>query len=260
MFFLPCLLWRFLNGRSGMNIAVIMEAAMASQRAVYAENREKTLRYTVHLLDRYLLVRREQKTGCTHRLKQKLSRYCLLFYSKFYGNYLTCSYMLIKLFYIGNAAGQLFLLDLILGYDFHMVGFNVISHLIMGSHWSESERFPRVTQCDFIIRQATNVHSYTFQCVLPINLFNEKIFIIVWFWLLFVAVTAILSVFQWLDKTLCWPKQVSLQIQWRHMSVMASQIPDNSIVFFYSLLKVRITAPLNSPLTADSPHKKASNT
>ena len=50
-----------------MSVGIIMEAAVASQRAVYAETREKTLRYTVQLIDKYLLVQREHKTGCLVR-------------------------------------------------------------------------------------------------------------------------------------------------------------------------------------------------
>ncbi len=205
--FLPCVIWRFLNKRSGINIGIIMEAAIASQRAVYPETREKTLRYTVHLLDRYLLAQRDHRTGCVVRCKHMLSKHCFLIYGKFYGNYLTFSYILVKVIYVINAIGQLFLLDIILGYDFHLFGIYVMKHLLQGHEWSDSQRFPRVTLCDFHIRQNTNVHRYTFQCVLPINLFNEKIFIIVWFWLLFVALVTLLSLIHWLKKTMYWPGQ-----------------------------------------------------
>lgn len=68
-----------------------------------------------------------------------------------------------------------------------MFGFEVVENLAKNNEWRESHRFPRVTLCDFQIRQLQNVHRYTVQCVLPINLFNEKIFIFIWFWLVLVS-------------------------------------------------------------------------
>ena len=41
------------------------------------------------------------------------------------------------------------------------------------------------------------------QCVLPINLFNEKIFIFVWFWLVFMSIITIVSFITWICRTLC---------------------------------------------------------
>ena len=39
---------------------------------------------------------------------------------------------------------------------------------------------------------------YTVQCVLPINLFNEKIFIVLWFWLFLIAVMSWSNYAHWL--------------------------------------------------------------
>jgi len=55
-----------------------------------------------------------------------------------------------------------------------------------------------VTLCDFKIRQLQNVHTFTVQCVLPINLFNEKIFAAVWFWLFFVSILSFYNLASWL--------------------------------------------------------------
>jgi len=68
-------------------------------------------------------------------------------------------------------------------------------------------RFPRVSMCDFKIRQSTNVHSYTVQCVLPVNMFNEKIFTVVWFWLFFMAVVTLVGLLRWLCQLTYWPAQ-----------------------------------------------------
>ncbi|KAI0232467.1 Innexin unc-9, partial [Lamellibrachia satsuma] len=39
---------------------------------------------------------------------------------------------------------------------------------------------------------------HTVQCVLPINLFNEKIYIFLWFWMVFVAAATCLSFLRWI--------------------------------------------------------------
>jgi len=60
-----------------------------------------------------------------------------------------------------------------------------------------TQRFPTVTLCDFAVRQMGTVHSHTLQCVLPINLFNEKIYAFLWFWFVWVAVAVCLSIVRW---------------------------------------------------------------
>ena len=208
MFTLPYLLWKILNRRSGIDITDIMEAAVTSRKAMYAESKEKTLRYAVLMLDRHFLTHRERKTGCWSRMKHILSKRCCLFYGKFYGNYLTFSYIVVKTMYLVNAVAQLFLLDVILGYDYHMFGIRVLRHFLYGEQWEASERFPRVTLCDFRIRQNTNVHQYTVQCVLPINIFNEKIFVIVWFWFVLVCLLTAYNLMQWTLQSIHWQGQL----------------------------------------------------
>lgn len=56
-----------------------------------------------------------------------------------------------------------------------------------------------MTFCDFKIRNmGDNIHQHSVQCALPINLFNEKFFILLWFWLMILAVFTLLSFLNWL--------------------------------------------------------------
>ena len=71
-------------------------------------------------------------------------------------------------------------------------------NLITEHEWSHSGIFPRVTLCDFSVRNlgSSNVPN-TVQCILPINMLNEKVFIILWFWLSFVLTVTIFNSLRW---------------------------------------------------------------
>ena len=204
---IPGLLWRFFMLRSGVNVAALIDAATTCQRASYTEIRARTIRYIVVQMDRYLMAQRDYSKGCCVRIRHVTSKYCFLIGGKRHGNYLTVSYLVVKLLYLFNAVGQLFLLDKFLGIDYHWYGIQVISQLVRGEDWTVSERFPRVTLCNFEIRHQARIHDYVVQCALTINLFNEKIFVIVWFWYVFIALATLFSLTQWIVRAVVWPAQ-----------------------------------------------------
>ena len=108
-------------------------------------------------------------------------------------------YLFVKLLYILNVFLQFFLLDIVLTTQFEEYGLDVMGGAISDTDWTLTPRvpFPRVTMCDFEVRRLGNVHSYTVQCTLPINLYNEKIFLFLWFWLILVTLVNIVELFSW---------------------------------------------------------------
>lgn len=118
------------------------------------------------------------------------------------GNYLVMLFLFSKLCYIVNVFGQLFVLNRVLSTRYSTFGVDMLSHLVSDLDWTEDSyvAFPRVTLCDFKIRgqDLGNVQTYTVQCVLPVNLYNEKIYMFLWFWMIAVALASVVSFIVWL--------------------------------------------------------------
>ncbi|GMT28901.1 hypothetical protein PFISCL1PPCAC_20198 [Pristionchus fissidentatus] len=73
------------------------------------------------------------------------------------------------------------------------------SNLFRGREWHESAQFPRVTYCDAEVREmGGQVHTWTVQCVLMVNMFNEKIFFVIWWSLIIVFVLSALNIIDWI--------------------------------------------------------------
>ena len=200
LFYCPCLIWRLLNDRSGIDVNNVVDAALTAHNAMHSETRDKTVKYIARHYDRYLGNRK--KLGGNKFMK--VVKLCLtkVMCGRRYGNYLTFLYLVVKVFYMANAIGQLFLLNAFIGDGYSVYGFDVMHDLATGTDWRASRRFPRVTMCAFTVRRLGSNHNYNVQCVLPINLFNEKIYIFIWFWLVFVSIISIFSFCSWLYRSI----------------------------------------------------------
>ncbi|VDO05672.1 unnamed protein product [Rodentolepis nana] len=165
------------------------------------ESRKSNITYVARHIEDSLTSQREYRDGCGVNCRKALARSCCFWFGKRYGNYLICLYLITKALYIFNVVGQFFLMNRILGTNYTFYGLDLIRDIAEGYLWEESGNFPRITLCDFEIRKLANSHRYTVQCVLPINMFNEKIFIFLWFWFILVSAVSISSFLYWSYKS-----------------------------------------------------------
>ncbi|KRZ97187.1 Innexin-10 [Trichinella sp. T8] len=181
-FRLPSIMWRYLADHSGIRIRDVINLAM-DERNVRAEIKEQNIdALTKHILNALQFHRRlEQQQQQRHVASPH--RLCRLLNLPYTAAYVTSVYLLIKLLYVLNVAAQLLMLNRFLNTDtYQWYGFEALADVLNGTTWENSGFFPRVTLCDFQVRVMGNVQRYSVQCVLVINLFNEKIFTLLWFW------------------------------------------------------------------------------
>ncbi|CAL8081905.1 unnamed protein product [Calicophoron daubneyi] len=178
-----------------------MEVACEIEMIKDPETRKTNITYVARHIEDALDSQREYRSGCAVRCRHCLAKSCCLWFGKRYGNYLTCLYLITKSLYIINVVGQFFFMNRILGTNYTFYGLDLLRDLAEGFVWQESGNFPRITLCDFEVRKLANTHRHTVQCVLPINMFNEKIFIFLWFWFVLVAAVNTSSFLYWSYKS-----------------------------------------------------------
>ncbi|GMT07609.1 hypothetical protein PENTCL1PPCAC_29783, partial [Pristionchus entomophagus] len=190
MFYAPCLIWRLLYDKSGIRLKCIMNFANDKTNVQPGARRSNIQGLAAHLSSIF-------KHRFTCSSKGFFSNHVLNL--RFYEAFLTYLYIFIKFLFLGNVILQMFLLNKFLQTDaYGIYGYGVIADLLSGHAWTESANFPVVTYCDLQIRVLGNVQRHTIQCVLVINIFTEKIFILLWIWYTLLAVITFGSIMTWI--------------------------------------------------------------
>ncbi|KAI6172319.1 Innexin [Aphelenchoides besseyi] len=114
----------------------------------------------------------------------------------------TYVYFAAKLLNICNLIAQLVFMSLFIGDGSWSWIINVLSSALYTDGWQSTGLFPRISFCDFTLNTLGDVHPRTVQCVLLINMLNEKAFIIIYAWHLCVLLVTILNLFCFISSIL----------------------------------------------------------
>ncbi|KAK4469514.1 hypothetical protein MN116_006599 [Schistosoma mekongi] len=135
-----------------------------------------------------------------HHQQQQQYGHCHQHQHQHHRHFLFYFYVTIKLLYVINIFSQLYLMQIFLGVKSYFFGIYTLNDLIHGNVWSETGHFPRITYCDFEAKKLGKNYKYTLQCVLPLNLFLEKVYVFLWFWFVFVGCLTVYSLLKWLTR------------------------------------------------------------
>jgi innexin len=191
-FNIPRAIWRLSNWHAGIKLQNVIVAANGAALD-QSEKRDESIKTVINSLEDVIL-QIEKTRGFFGRVKGWL--FCI-FGNTHRGTYLTSLYVMVKLLYLINIAVQLYMMTQFLGTN----GFKILHDLACGKEWHESGHFPRVTMCDFAIRGlGQKTKNFTVQCVLMINLFNEKIFLSLWLWYMILLIIVAANFIFWIVR------------------------------------------------------------
>lgn len=208
---LPKLLWNAFNWKSGLDIRSLVQRAKKLAESGEYEGKMKASR---DLEERLAIgLRQAKQRNMKHIGQGGIIQECPETLNEPWASasFVTGCYILLKMLNLGSILLQLYILTCFLGNATESGkesywGFIVVNDLMNGRDWHKSGAFPRVTYCDFEIRQAAREMrplQFSLQCVLMINMINEKIFLFIWFWLITLAAVGVLNLFYWFYHAFC---------------------------------------------------------
>lgn len=119
----------------------------------------------------------KRQLAAVNYIKENLNRHTFYAYRFF----------LCECFNVGIAIGQFYITDYFLDGEFWFYGFDILQSTEMDAN-PMARVFPKMTKCTFHkYGPSGSIQKYDGLCVLPVNNFNEKIYLFLWFWMIFMV-------------------------------------------------------------------------
>ena len=146
----------------------------------------------------------EKNRGATKRGTRRLIFSC----------YFIICYLGVKFLYLLNCLVQIGLIQLVVGArPFGVSRYNHYRHDSLDTHFLaqfvhkmssgvseliDTSSFPKRTLCDFTFRELASNHAYTVECILPLNIIVEKMYVFLYMWFILLAVLTALDFIRWI--------------------------------------------------------------
>ncbi|VDM48074.1 unnamed protein product [Toxocara canis] len=193
MFFAPNFFWNMLYKQTAVQPRGIVKEAQKCTRLCGTQRESE-----VHNLAEYISDSISTFSRRDEYEKREVHPLCVAYFLYFQqfsqsGRNLALLYLCTKLFYVANIIGQLYMMNHFLGGDYLYWGYETFMDVATGKEWADSPIFPRVIMCDFQVRRLANLQRHTVQCVIMMNMINEKLYLFLWFWFIFVGICTVVN-------------------------------------------------------------------
>ena len=192
--------------QGGIDVDNILRAACTLDNTKDMTKRKKIMGIITNLTDRFLVMRGDYLAE-RHGARKAIDIILCKWIGRRLNGYMVLLFLFTKVLYFFNIIAQLLVLKAILQTTYGTFGFDFLNDVQNEEYFENSPIFPKRSMCDFKIRNLGNVQRYTVQCVLPINLYTEKIYAMIYFWMLFVAAVTVISFVTWSVRSMFWTER-----------------------------------------------------
>jgi len=128
--------------------------------------------------------------------------------------YFIICYIGVKILYFLNCLLQLGLIHLMIGTrPFGISRFNYLKQDTSETHFLaqfakkissgvseliDTSSFPKRTLCDFTFRELASNHAYTVECILPLNILVEKMYVFLYIWFIILGLITLIDFIKWI--------------------------------------------------------------
>jgi hypothetical protein len=134
--------------------------------------------------------------------------------NRIFACYFIICYIGVKVLYILNCLLQIGLIHLMIGTrPFGISRFNYLKQDTLDTHFLaqfvnkinsgvseliDTSSFPKRTLCDFTFRELASNHAYTVECILPLNIIVEKMYVFLYIWFILLGFITLIDFFKWI--------------------------------------------------------------
>jgi len=187
MFYAPHFIWSSLQNMADVDVQGVVDRCVSVRTEMDPKKKNDVIDDNVKYLKKVM----EKRRGGFHMFGGGL------------GDLATLYYIGSKCFNLLNVLLQFYMISRYVGHGGLDWGFKVLRDAASGKFWDQTGFFPRLSICEFKRNDLASETVKESYCVLMLNMVNEKIFAILYFWFIALSVVTLADLVHTLAIYLC---------------------------------------------------------
>uniref|UniRef100_A0AC35UCE9 Innexin n=1 Tax=Rhabditophanes sp. KR3021 TaxID=114890 RepID=A0AC35UCE9_9BILA len=179
-FYLPKAVWNFIADSLGFDIRTIIKESKRIKEILIPEEKKVAMEdLLVHIFNFY------EYNADTRRFSK----------SSYKTSMMAMGQLMVKALYAINAIAQFYFMNLFIADENQLWGYEHMKRMYGEGLFIDCHYFPRNAMCNTDDLKTAAVNQKSIQCLLTMNMINEKVFLFMYFWIVLLIVTTMYNFF-----------------------------------------------------------------